>query len=184
MSPLASLAFVAGSVPVIAVSWPALRHPGSHGFPRFFAFEAILALVVLNSGVWFDRPWAPWQIVSWVLLVGSIPLALHGFLVLHRAGRAVAPPRGAAEHRWEYTTELVTTGAYRFIRHPLYASLLLVTWGVALKRAGPASLALAAAATLFLVLTARADERECLRRFGDAYRAYAGRTRMFVPFVV
>lgn len=184
MSPLGFLAFGAGSVTVVGLSWRSLRRPGSHGFPRFFAFEAILALVVLNADGWFFDPWSVRQLVSWVLLTGSIPLALHGFLVLRRAGRPTPPPGGAAEHHWEYTSELVTTGAYRFIRHPLYSSLLLLTWGAVLKGVDPASLALAATATAFLVLTARADERECVERFGDAYRAYATRTRMFVPFIL
>lgn len=184
LSPLAVVALVAGSVPIVAVSWRSLRHPGSHGFYRFFAFEAILALLVLHAGVWFDHPWAVRQLMSWGLLTGSVPLVVHGFRHLRAAGRPARAPTDPAILAFENTTALVTTGAYRFIRHPLYASLLLVAWGAALKRVDATSLALAAAATAFLVLTAKADERECVARFGDAYRDYMVRTRMFIPFLL
>lgn len=53
-----------GTVFFVAVSWRSLRHPASHGFFRFFAFEAILCLVVLNARVWFRRPFAPLQLLS------------------------------------------------------------------------------------------------------------------------
>lgn len=184
MGRLAALAFLCGTVPVFAVSWRSLRHPGSHGFYRFFAFEAILALLVLHAGVWFDRPWAVRQLVSWGLLTGSVPLVVHGFRHLRAAGRPARASANPANLAFENTTALVTTGVYRYIRHPLYASLLLVAWGAALKRVDATSLTLAAAATAFLVLTAKADERECVERFGDAYRDYVTRTRMFVPLVL
>jgi protein-S-isoprenylcysteine O-methyltransferase Ste14 len=176
--------FVGLSLPLVAVSWRSLRRPRSHGFPRFFAFEAIVALVILNAGVWFADALAPRQLLSWLLLAASALLAIHGFVVLRTAGRPAR--RGAADATlaFENTSVLVTRGAYRWIRHPLYASLLLLAWGAALKRVGPASIGLAVAASLCLVATAKADERECLGRFGDAYRAYMARTRMFVPYLV
>jgi len=35
----------------------------------------------------------------------------------------------------------------------------------------------------FLVATARADERECTRFFGDAYQTYMQKTKRFIPFL-
>lgn len=175
--------FAVLSLPVVALSRRSLRHPRSHGFPRFFAFEAILGLVVLNAPVWFARPFAAHQLASWVLLWTSLPLALHGFLLL-RAGRPSSAAADPTNLAFENTTVLVTRGAYAHIRHPLYASLLLLAWGVALKRPAAGSLVLAAVATVFLVLTAKADERECLARFGPAYGAYMARTRMFLPWLL
>jgi len=184
VSPLAAIALGAGSAAIVALSWRSLRRPGSHGFYRFFAFELLLALVVVNAGVWFVAPFGARQLVSWCLLTGSIPLAVHGFHALHAAGRPAALAAGATELGWENTTALVTTGAYSHIRHPLYASLLLVAWGAALKHVSPPSLALAAAVSVFLFATAKADERECVERFGQAYRDYIARTRMFIPFLI
>ena len=167
----------------MAVSWRSLRNPRSHGFPRFFAFEAVLCLVVWNAPHWFSRPAAPAQILSWILLTVSLVLAIHGFRLLRLVGRPAPPAPGSPIHHIENTTTLVTVGAYRYIRHPLYASVLFGTWGVVLKAPSPPSLALGLVASACLVATARAEEAENLIRFGDAYRQYMARTRRFIPFV-
>lgn len=65
----------------------------------------------------------------------------------------------------------------------MYASLLYLACGAYLKDTTFLSLALAAVATVALVLTARAEELESLARFGDEYRAYMAQTSRFVPFV-
>jgi protein-S-isoprenylcysteine O-methyltransferase Ste14 len=85
---------------------------------------------------------------------------------------------------FEKTSTLVTTGIYHYIRHPLYSSLLFLTWGIFSKAPAGLGVLLALAATLFLVATARADEAECIRFFGSIYQAYMKQTKMFVPFVL
>jgi protein-S-isoprenylcysteine O-methyltransferase Ste14 len=168
--------FGLGSTFLAVYSWPSLRDHRSHGFYRFFGWMYILAVIALNLPSWFERPLAIQQLISWTLLVGSIRLALHGFRLLKRIGQ----PEG----EFERTTRLVTAGAYRYIRHPLYASLLLLDWGAFLKDPSWAGAALALAASLFLYLTARVEEQENLARFGEAYREYMQRTKMFIPFLL
>ncbi len=188
MSALAALqliGFAAGSVPIVFVSRASLRSPRSHGFYRFFAWELILALFLLDADVWFLDPFAPHQLISWALLVVCFaPLAL-GVRTLHRAGNAAPERAGEPELlAFEKTTALVSTGIYRYIRHPLYSSLLLLAWGIFFKSPSPAGFALAAAATAFLFATALADEAECRRFFGSDYADYMQRTKRFLPFVV
>jgi protein-S-isoprenylcysteine O-methyltransferase Ste14 len=72
---------------------------------------------------------------------------------------------------------------YRYIRHPLYRSLLFLTWGAFVKLPTGFGALLASAATGFLPATAAADEAECLRFFGAEYAEYRKRTRRFVPFL-
>jgi protein-S-isoprenylcysteine O-methyltransferase Ste14 len=181
--------FAVFSAGLLAVSWRSLRVPGSHGFHRFFAWEAILALLLVNSHAWFTDPGSPLQIVSWVLLCLSLLVLGPGVHRLRTAGKrespqeAVAREEGAALFRFERTTELVTSGIYRWIRHPLYASLLYLAWGAFLKEVTWISSFLTAMATVFLLATARADEKECQRTFGSAYGAYMKETKMFVPFL-
>jgi protein-S-isoprenylcysteine O-methyltransferase Ste14 len=78
---------------------------------------------------------------------------------------------------------LVTSGVYRWVRHPLYASGVLAAWGAFFKGASWTSAALARAATLLFAATARAEEDEDAEKFGVAYAEYVRRTWRFIPFV-
>jgi protein-S-isoprenylcysteine O-methyltransferase Ste14 len=169
------IVFAVGSAGIILLSWSSLRNPRSHGFYRTFAFEAILVLFVLNVRHWFREPFSAFQIISWLLLLGSLFLVVHGFHLLRVVGR----PEGKIED----TTTLVRVGAYKYIRHPLYASLLLLAWGIFFKDPSWLGGALAAAASLTLWATARVEEAENLARFGASYAAYMETTKRFIPFL-
>ncbi len=127
------LTFAIGTLCLVLFSWRAFRHPGSHGFFRFFVVEALLALIIVNASTWFDDPFTPRQLISWFPLLGSLVLAVHGFMLLHRIGKPSAANDRSADFAFEKTTTLIRTGAYKYIRHPLYASLLLLTGGAFLK---------------------------------------------------
>ncbi len=143
--------FVVGSVVLGYISRASLLRPRSHGFFQFFAWEAILALGLVNLPVWFQN-WLSWnQIISWVLLLSAlVPLAL-GVDALSRLGNADPSARLEAELlSFERTTKLVSAGVYRYIRHPLYCSLLLLAWGIFFKAPAALGVALVAAATVSL----------------------------------
>jgi protein-S-isoprenylcysteine O-methyltransferase Ste14 len=112
-----------------------------------------------------------------------IPL-FFGVRSLRSQGKPVA--RREAEPQllaFENTSTLVTTGIYRYIRHPLYSSLLFLTWGIFFKSITWLGILLAVAATLFLFATALAAEAECVRFFGAPYQEYMKRSKRFVPFI-
>jgi protein-S-isoprenylcysteine O-methyltransferase Ste14 len=177
------LVFLAGTAFFAYVSRHALRNPRAHGFYRFIAWECMLALVILNFPVWTLDPFSPRQIVSWVLLAASIGLAIHAVQLLRRIGRPSAQRQDAELFAFEKTSSLVTDGAFRYIRHPMYAALLYLAWGAYLKDLTPVTSALTAVASIALFITALRDEAECLQHFGDAYAAYMKTTRRFVPFI-
>ncbi len=170
------MVFTLASIGWIAFSWHSLRHPQSHGFFRFFAFEFILALILLNLPVWFRDPFSPAQLISWGLLLSSALLAAHGFRLLKLLGK---PSQGI-----ETTTVLVILGAYEYVRHPLYTSLLLLAGGAFLKDPSWVGGFLGGAIALALYLTARAEERENLQKFGQSYAAYMQKSKMFIPFLL
>ncbi len=176
--------FLVASAAIIRLSWRSLRDPRSHGFYRFFAFELLIALVLLNVPVWFHHPLSARQLVSWALGGTSIGLAIEGFRLLRVVGRPSPTSSRGANLCFENTTTLVTVGLYGFIRHPMYASLLALVWCAQLKNPfTTSSIVLAVSSSGFLIAASVAEERENLLRFGAAYAAYTERTRRFVPFV-
>ena len=176
--------FVFFSVGLACLSWRFLRLRHTHGFYRFFAFECILALILLNADRWFTNPFSPAQIASWLLLLGSTALVLHGVHLRLKVGKPARTGRREEELGMEATTTLVTVGAYRYIRHPLYASLLCLGWGAFFKHVTFPSFFLAVTLSALLTGTAKVEEVENLRKFGDSYVAYMNKTKMFVPFLV
>jgi protein-S-isoprenylcysteine O-methyltransferase Ste14 len=160
-----------------------LRVPGSHGFYRFLAWECMVILFLLVVDRWFRDPFSGRQLISWLLLSVSAFLVLHGVHLLQSVGRPARDRPSEPLLAFERTTTLVMEGAYRYIRHPLYSSLLFLTWGIFLKHPTVLTAALAFAATGFLVATAKADEAESIRYFGSPYTEYMKRTKMFIPFL-
>ena len=88
MTTLQLVIFGLASAGIVYVSRTSLRQPGSHGFYRFWAWEAILALAVLNVPVWFREPFAWHQIISWLLLILCLVPLVLGLRLLRRARRA------------------------------------------------------------------------------------------------
>ena len=179
--------FVALSAVLVVISRASLRSPSAHGFWRLLAWECIVALFVLNfisARQWFGDSTSARQLVSWFLLFGSIVPAVAGAVALRRRGRPdERRDDDPALLGIERTTRLVTTGAYRRIRHPMYSSLLLLAWGVFFKHPSWIGAALALTASACLLATAKIEEQENLRYFGAAYRAYMKDTTRFLPFV-
>ena len=177
------LLFGAGSALLVGFSRKPLCRPGSHGFYRFFAWEGILGLIVLNRHVWGDDPFSPHQLLSWILMLASIWLALQGVITLSRHGRSGAQRPDQGMYEWEKTGELVTQGIFSYIRHPMYASLLALAWGAFCQDPTSLGAAIAIITSGFLWMTARTDEQECLAYFGQPYADYMQRTRRFLPYL-
>jgi protein-S-isoprenylcysteine O-methyltransferase Ste14 len=175
--------FLLGTAGLVNLSWRPLHHPRSHGFPRFFAFEAILGLTVLNVPYWFSKPFSVIQLISWALLVLSAVLVISAIRTLRYSGAPDASILDPDRISFEKTTQVATTGPYRFIRHPMYASLLLLSWGVFVKHITLLSGTLVIIASLALVVTAIWEERENLANFGGEYAGYMQTTWRFIPRV-
>jgi protein-S-isoprenylcysteine O-methyltransferase Ste14 len=178
-----AITFVIATGLLVYISRASLRQPDSHGFYRFFAWECILVLFLLNVDSWFIDPFAWHQLIAWTLLFACLVPLTFGVKNLRGRGQpAEERPGDPSLLAFEKTTKLVTTGIYAYIRHPLYSSLLLLAWGIFFKAPGLPGGLLALIATAFLIATARADEQECIRFFGGDYQDYMRKTKRFVPF--
>ena len=177
------IAFGILSIPLILLSWRTMSNFKSHGFYRFFSWESILWLLVSNIGYWFDNPLSVPQLISWILLFISVYLVVSGVILLRKRGKPVENRDEKGLYSFEKTSELIETGIYKYIRHPLYASLLFLTWGICLKQITLLLFLISIISTLFLFLTAIFDEKECLKYFGEKYKTYMKQTKRFIPFI-
>ena len=123
------------------------------------------------------------QVFSWVFLSISVYLVISGVVQLKKSGKPAKGREDKQLYQFEKTSELTDQGIYKYIRHPLYSSLLFLTWGIFLKNTTLLLLCIALLSSVFLYLTAKADEKECIRFFGHKYAEYMKRSKMFVPFV-
>jgi protein-S-isoprenylcysteine O-methyltransferase Ste14 len=179
-----TLFFIVISFILVYISRSSLKKPGSHGFFRFFTWEFIAILFMLNVEYWISNPFSWYQIISWVLLFISLIPLTFGIHSLIKHGKPTSQRADEPQLlAFEKTTELVTTGIYHWIRHPLYSSLLFLTWGIFFKAPSMVGGVISMAASLFLLATANADEAECIRYFGSDYQAYRKNTKRFIPFI-
>jgi protein-S-isoprenylcysteine O-methyltransferase Ste14 len=77
---------------------------------------------------------------------------------------------------------LVTTGPYRYIRHPIYSSVCLFAWVSCAGHLSALSVGLAAVVSLGAAIRIAAEEQLLRVRYPE-YAAYASRTRRLVPFL-
>ncbi|OHC81577.1 MAG: hypothetical protein A2100_01240 [Sideroxydans sp. GWF2_59_14] len=178
------IAFFAGTLFLTYISRANLRAPKSHGFYRFIAWEWMLLLVVYNLDGWYDAPLTWDQVVSGILMGISLLLFILSYSTLRWLGRQDGHRDDATLLEFEKTTALVTQGIYRYIRHPMYSSLIFLDWGFFFKQMSCLSGIVALIATFFLVLASRVEEQENIRYFGAKYLEYMKSNKRYLPFLL
>jgi len=73
-----------------------------------------------------------------------------------------------------------TKGLYRYSRHPIYLTTVLELIGVGISSASGLFLLLVLTLFISLNISIIAEERGCLKKYGDAYREYMSRTRRWI----
>jgi protein-S-isoprenylcysteine O-methyltransferase Ste14 len=79
--------------------------------------------------------------------------------------------------------ELVTSGPYRFVRHPIYSGLLAGVLGTALAT-NLIGLIIVAILSGYFYYSASMEEKNLTATFPTAYPAYQRSTKMLIPFVI
>ena len=165
------------SLIIVKISWPYIFDTHSRKFYRFFAFEFLFLLILINCGYWLKNPFTLFRIITWMILGSSLLLAVYGIYHLLQGGKP------QISGNIETTTTLVTSGIYKYIRHPLYSSLILFGAVTLIKTPSLLATSLFSVATVFLYATARTEEKENILKFGRDYAVYMRRTSMFFPFL-
>jgi protein-S-isoprenylcysteine O-methyltransferase Ste14 len=93
-------------------------------------------------------------------------------------GRNWGLPRSINEN-----PDLVITGPYAYVRHPIYAGVWVAALGSGIAQSVWWVVPVIFFGAYFL-FSARVEEKTMMRCFPDEYRAYMKRTKMFIPFVL
>jgi protein-S-isoprenylcysteine O-methyltransferase Ste14 len=78
---------------------------------------------------------------------------------------------------------LITSGPYRFIRHPIYASLMYFYWTAIATHFTLIEMVLGIVITIGFIIRILAEERLILEHYPE-YAAYAVRTKRIIPFII
>ena len=79
--------------------------------------------------------------------------------------------------------ELVTSGPYHLVRHPIYTGILVAGVGTAVALSWTWLIAVVLAG-IYFIYSATVEERYMAKKFPEAYPAYKRSTRMLVPFIL
>jgi protein-S-isoprenylcysteine O-methyltransferase Ste14 len=101
-------------------------------------------------------------------------LAVLCAVYLARSGHEVVSDRDRPEG-------MVSTGAFRYVRHPLYLGSLLFYLGLVVSTASLLSFALLVLIFFFYNYLASYEEKWLFEKYGEDYRAYKRRTGRWVP---
>lgn len=150
--------------------------PGAIPWPPVLLALAVVGAVALNDLA--PLPWpgvgdGPASLIGLGFGAAGLAIAVWAALTLRRHRTTILPHQGA--------TTLVTDGPYRWRRHPIYIADVFLLFGAAeLTRNVWFVLLAFAFAGLVTVLQIRPEERHLDAVFGEAWRAYAARTRRWI----
>jgi len=119
----------------------------------------------------------------------SMLMGLIGFLFCVLGIALVILSRAYLDRNWSMpksrkeNAELVTTGPYALVRHPIYSGMLLAMLGSAIGQSVLWLLPLIVYGPHF-ILSARREETLLIEQCPERYRAYMKRTKMLLPFVL
>jgi protein-S-isoprenylcysteine O-methyltransferase Ste14 len=132
-----------------------------------FAAMVFAAAGLLMIHSLFGR--SPWAIA---IQAGAIALMIWARVTFGlRSFHAAANPTAG---------RLVTSGPYRFLRHPIYASIIFFVWAGALDHFSAPSVVFALIATAGGIIRMFCEERLLLQDYPE-YRVYMGRTKRLLP---
>ncbi len=127
----------------------------------------------MKAGTLFDNPVTRWSGGSLFVLGFTLWMLCHATLGRNWSGQIAR----------QYDHQLITTGPYLLVRHPMYTSFLVMMVGVTLMTGNWYVFVPLWIYTILLVARVPIEEQLMLDTFGDTYRQYQARTKRFIPGV-
>jgi protein-S-isoprenylcysteine O-methyltransferase Ste14 len=148
------------------------EHPlGDAG--QLILFGLFLVIWILDSFI-LHRSTFLAEDIPLIIRLTILGAALVAAAYLFKSGHVVV----SSEQR---PTEVVSSGAFRYVRHPLYLGSLLVYLGLTVSTASLFCLVLLVVSVLFYNYIAGYEEKLLEAKFGEAYIAYQKKTGKWIP---
>lgn len=148
-------------------------------------FGLRLGAVPMGAGflAWIINPrwldWAKVPLPTWLRVVGLGVFLLGGALLVWTFRNLGSNLTDTVVTRRDHT--LVTTGPYRFVRHPFYLAFMLSVLGLSLAASNWFLFLAGCIPLAFIAARTPIEEAKLIDRFGDEYRSYMKRTPRSVP---
>lgn len=139
---------------------------------------AAFALSGVAVAVWLYLDAAPATPRFWIAMVLMVASYLGRITAMRQLGSAYSQNLNAPD-----SAELVSTGVFSVVRHPIYGFFILETWALWLVRPNPVSTAALGVIVVIVVYRLRREEAALEARYRQRYADYRRRTKALVPFV-
>ncbi|MBU0512389.1 MAG: isoprenylcysteine carboxylmethyltransferase family protein [Chloroflexi bacterium] len=128
--------------------------------------------------IWLN--WATFSLAPWLRWLGAF-ISIGSVLLLWWVQWALDVQFDTTLHK-QTDHKLITHGPYRWVRHPMYATLFVMGLGWLLLTANWAiGVPLMAAILLLVGVRVKNEEAMLIEIFGDEYQTYMQRTGQFLP---
>lgn len=144
----------------------------------YVVVQGVLIAAALVAPALLDRAEFPAFIVvlGWLLCAAALVLLIAASRTLLRHDSLTPFPKPTDN------AELVMSGVYSIVRHPIYSGLTLLALGWSLIWSSPPALVASLVLLVFFDIKSRREERWLMGRF-EAYRSYRERVRRLIPYV-
>lgn len=125
----------------------------------------LLGVLISKAGLMsMEASWALVMVTSSAVMFFGLFLMSNGWKMIHAS-----------------SGELVTGGIYRYVRHPQYLGLIILTVGLLIQWPTIITLLMWPVLVLMYYRLAKKEEKEAMEAFGERYDEYKRQTPMFLP---
>ncbi|MEM2342162.1 MAG: methyltransferase [Candidatus Bathyarchaeia archaeon] len=160
--------FPLGAYAILSWPWIILKDLSDPFHPGESLYWLTYAIKIDGENIFFPSLFR-WGIIDLTLLTIGLIIFLASFIFwlmnLKRGGG------------------LITSGIYRFVRHPQYLGIILFTLGITIRSLRPISLIAWVTLLIGYLILASLEERSLLEIYGQKYSEYSKRTAFIIPYL-